>query len=60
MSRQEESDPDPKAIQEIEFAEQFQNIDGVNADGRQTVFVWTILEKEKKNLKFSQRIVAVL
>ena len=39
LSRQEESDPDPKAIQEIEFAEQFQNIDGVNADGRQTVFV---------------------
>ena len=30
---------DPNAIQQIEFSEQLKDIDGVNADGRQTVFV---------------------
>ena len=48
MSRQKEVDADPKSIQQIEFAGQLKNIDGVNADGTQSIFVLTILEKIKE------------
>ena len=55
MSQQNELDADPKAIQQIELAGQLKNTDGVNADGEQSMFVLTILEKIKEaRLKFSQ------
>ena len=61
MSRQKEFDPDPKAIQQIEFVRQLKNIVGVNADGAQSMFVLTILEKVKEiRSKFSQESVTVL
>ena len=47
LSRQKELDPDPKAIQQIEFVGKLKNADGVNVD----MFVLTIWEKNwKKNL----------
>ena len=52
---QKELDADPKAIQEIEFFGQLKNTEGENADGTQSMFVLTILEKTKERwLKFSQ------
>ena len=55
MSQQKELDADPKAIQQIELAGQLKNTDGVNADGEQSMFVLTILEKIKEaRLKFSR------
>ena len=48
MSRQKELDADPKAIKQIEFAEQLKNVDSMNADGRQSMFIWRTLEKTKK------------
>ena len=60
MSQQNELDADPKAIQQIELAGQLKNTDGVNADGEQSMFVLTILEKIKEaRLKFSQGSVTV-
>ena len=60
MSRQKELDPDPKAIQQIEVVGQFKKIDGVNADGTQSMFVLTILEKIKETkLKFFEVSVTV-
>ena len=38
LSRQKESDADLKAIQQVEFVEQLNNIDSVNADGTQSMF----------------------
>ena len=61
MSRQKELDADPKAIQQIEFVAQIKNVDGINADGMESMFVLTVLEKMKETrLKFSQRSVTVL
>ena len=55
MSRQKELDAGPKAIQKIKFVGQLKNIDGINADGTQSMFILTILEKIKEaRLKFSQ------
>ena len=48
LSRQKELDADPNAIQQIEFVEQLKNKDGINADGKQSMFILTILEKSKK------------
>ena len=48
MSRQKELDADLKAIEEIELIGQLKNHDGVNADGTQSIFVLTILEKKSK------------
>ena len=46
LSRQKELDADLKAIQEIGFFGQLNNNDdGVNADGTQSTFILTILEK---------------
>ena len=60
MSQQKELDADPKAIQQIELAGQLKNTDVVNADGEQSLFVLTILEKIKEaRLKFSQGSVTV-
>ena len=61
MSKEKELDADPKAIQQIEFAGQLKNIDGIKADETQNVFVLTILEKIKKTrIKFSQGCVKAL
>ena len=61
LTRQKELDPDPKAIQQIEFVGQLKNIDGQNADGTQSMFVLTILKNVKETrLKCSQGSVAVL
>ena len=45
---QKELDADPKAIYQIEFVWHLKNTDGVNADGRQSMFVLTILGKIKE------------
>ena len=47
LSRQKELDTDPKAIQQIEFLGQLKNIDGINADGTQNMFILTISGKMK-------------
>ena len=61
LSRKKELDADPKAIQQIEFVGKLKNIDGINADGTQSMFVLKILEKVKETrLKFSQGNVTVL
>ena len=61
LSRQKESDTKPKAIQQIEFVGQLKNIDGINADGTQSMFILTVSEKLKETrLKFSQRSVTVI
>ena len=53
--------PIQKAIQRIEFVEQLKNIDGINADGTQSMLALTILEKIKETrLKYSQGSVTVL
>ena len=60
MCRQKELDADPKGIQQIEYVAQLKNDDGENADGTQSMFILTILEKIKeKILKFSQGSVIV-
>ena len=61
LSRQEELDTNPKAIQQIEFVGQLKNIDAENADSIQSMFILTILEKIKETrLKFSQGSVTDL
>ena len=61
LSRSKELDADPKAIQQIEFVGQLKNTNGVNADGIQSMFVLTILEKIKETrIKFPQGSVTVL
>ena len=48
-------DADEKAILEIEVVEQLKTTLGLNPDGTQSMFVWTILEKIKgTKLKVSQ------
>ena len=55
LSRQKELDPDPKAIQQIEFVGKLKNADGVNVD----IFVLTIWEKNWKKtwLKIYQSLI---
>ena len=61
LSRQEELDDDQKTIQQTEFVGELRNVDGINADGTQSMFVLTILEKIKETrLKFSQGSITVL
>ena len=61
LSRQKELDADQKAIQQIEFVGKWKNVDGVNADGTQSMFILTILEKIKETrLIFFQESVTVL
>ena len=60
MSRQKESDADPKAIQQIEFIGQLKNPVNRIANG-ENIFVLTISEKIKETrLKLSQGSVTVL
>ena len=48
-------------IQQIEFVGQLKNEDVINADGTQSMFLLTILEKIKETrIKFSQGSVRVL
>ena len=56
MSKQKESDADPKAIQQIEFIGQLKNDGGKNADDTQSMFVLTILEKIKGTRSKSSQI----
>ena len=57
LSRQKELEADPKAIQQIELAGELKNVDLINADGMQIMFVLTILEKIKKTRSnFSQEV----
>ena len=54
-------DVEPKTIKQVEFIEQLRNNDDENADGAQSMFVLTILEKiKKKRLKLSQESLTVL
>ena len=48
LSRQIELDADPKEILQIEFVGQSKNVDGINADGTQSMFILTVLEKIKE------------
>ena len=48
LSRQKELDADPKATQQIAAAGQLKNEDGIGADGAESMFILTILEKWKK------------
>ena len=45
-----------KQLNKWEFVGQLKNVDGVNADGKQSMFILTILEKRTKErrLRFSQ------
>ena len=45
LSRQKELDGDLKAIQQIQFVGQLKNVDAINADGKQFMFILTSLEK---------------
>ena len=61
LSMQKELDADPKTIQQIEFVEQLKNVNGINADGTQNMFILMILEKiSEMRLRFSQGSVTVL
>ena len=61
MSRQKEYDALSKAIQQIEFVGQLKIVDGINAGGAESMFILTMLEKNKKTrLKCSQGDVTVL
>ena len=56
-----ELDADTKAVQQIEFIRQLKNDAGQNADGIQSMFVLTVLEKIKEaRLKSSHGSVTVL
>ena len=48
LSRQKKLDTDSKAIQHIEFVGQLKNIDKINADRAESMFVSTIKKKSKK------------
>ena len=63
LSRQKESDADPKAIQQIEFVRQLNKLDanGKDAGNDQFMFALRILEKIKEiRLEFSQGSETVL
>ena len=48
LSRQKELDVDPKAIQQIDLVGQLKNIDGINADGAESMVILAIFEKKIK------------
>ena len=61
LSRQKELDADPKAIQQIDFLRQLKNVVEINADGTESNFILTILEKIKAlRLTFSQGSLRVV
>ena len=45
LSSQKELDTDSKSIEQIEFVGQLKNVDGINDDGAESMFILTILEK---------------
>ena len=56
LSRQKELDDDPKTIQQIEFGRQLKNVDGINADGAESMFILTILdENQRREIKIFSR-----
>ena len=55
LIRKKELDADPKANQQIQSVRQLQNDDGINADGTQSMFVFTNLEKIKEVLQSYER-----
>ena len=60
LSRQKQLDADPKVIQQTECVGQLKDVDSINADGTQNMFILMILEKIKESrLKFSQGSVTV-
>ena len=44
LNRQKQGNANPKAIQQIEFIGKLKNMDGINTDGQQCMFVLTIFE----------------
>ena len=51
-----------KQLNKWEFVGQLKNVDGVNADGTQSLFILTILEKKSKRKKikiFSRRLTVL-
>ena len=48
LRRQKEFHVDPKAIKQIEFVGELTNVDSINADGAESIFILTILEKKIK------------
>ena len=53
LSRQNELDVDPKAIQQVEFVRQLKNKDSMNTYGTQSMLILTMLDKIKEmRLKF--------
>ena len=60
LSRQKELDVDPKTIQQIELGRQLNSVDGTNADGAKSMFIFTISKKIKEErLKLSPRSITV-
>ena len=56
LSQQKEIDANPRTIQQIEFVEKLKLTDGLNADGTESMFVLTILEKnQREKTKISSR-----
>ena len=51
-----------KQLNKWEFVGQLKNVDGVNADGKQSMFILTILEKKnkRKKIKIFSRTLTVL
>ena len=49
-------DADPKAIQQIQFVGKLKNVDGINADGTQNMFILTILENQRNEIKFFKEL----
>ena len=61
MIREKQLDGDQKAIQQIQFVGQLENVDGINAAATQSVFVLAILENIKEAiLKVFQGSLTVL
>ena len=61
MIREKQLDGDQKAIQQIQFVGQLENVDGINAAATQSVFVLAILENIKETiLKVFQGSLTVL
>ena len=61
MIREKQLDGDQKAIQQIQFVGQLENVDGINAAATQSIFVLAILENIKETiLKVFQGSLTVL
>ena len=56
LSRQKKLDTDSKAIQHIEFVGQLKNIDKINADRAESMFVWTIKKNQRNKINMFSRM----